>query len=68
MTTTSQAAGQSLIPSQSSEGLDEAVVSVNLSFHKKTTILSSSTADRGVARNFLERFSKPSKDFWAVEQ
>ena len=44
LTTTRGPAGESLIPSQGSQGLDKVVVSVDLSCHETTTLPKSSTA------------------------
>ena len=45
LTTPTEPAGQSLIPSQGSPGIDEGVVTVGLSSHETTTIPKRSTAD-----------------------
>ena len=45
LTTTTEPAGQSLIPSQGSPGIDEGVVTVGPSCHETTTIPKRSTAD-----------------------
>ena len=49
--TTIEPAGQSLIPSQGSQGLDKVIISVDLSSHETTTIPKSSTADTAKSGN-----------------
>ena len=59
MTTTREPAGQSLIPGQGSQGLDEVVVSVNLSCHETTTIPKSCIADMAKSGNPVSITANP---------
>ena len=59
LTTTRESAGQSLIPSQGSQGLDEVVVSVDISCHETTTIPKSSAAGTAKSGNPVSVTANP---------
>ena len=59
LTTTREPAGQSLIPGQGSQELDEVVVSVDLSCHETTTIPKSSIADLAESGNPVSITANP---------
>ena len=59
LTTTREPAGQSLIPSQVSQGLDEVVVSVDISCHETTTVPKSSAAGMAKSINLISVTANP---------
>ena len=59
LTTTREPAGQSLIPSQGSQGLDEVVVSVDISCHETTTVPKSSAAGMAKSGNLISVTANP---------